>query len=99
MVVLKTNYVNHKKFANRLDYFGGWSANNHTKHALFHFRQQLSGLMDLMIVDADSLQSSIVSLRNSLPQVEETPLDLLKRMTFETNAVPHSPSLAKFLVS
>jgi len=73
VVVLKSNYVDHKKFANRLDYFGGWSTNNHTKHALFHFRQQLSGLMDLMITDADSLQSGIVSLRNSLPQVEETP--------------------------
>ncbi len=34
---LKANYVDHKKFANRLDYFGGWSATNHTKHALVHF--------------------------------------------------------------
>jgi hypothetical protein len=73
VVVLKSNYIDHKKFANHLDYFGGWSANNHTKHALVHFRQQLSGLMDLMITNADSLQSGIVSLRNSLPQVEETP--------------------------
>jgi hypothetical protein len=73
VVVLKSSYVNHKKFANRLDYFGGWSANNHTKHALLHFRQQLSGLMDLMITDADNLQSSIISLRNSLPQMVETP--------------------------
>jgi len=38
VVVLKSSYVDHKKFANRLDYFGGWSANNHTKHALLHFR-------------------------------------------------------------
>jgi hypothetical protein len=47
--------LDHKKFANRLDYFGGWSTNTHTKHALVHFRQQLSGLMDLMLTDADSL--------------------------------------------
>ncbi len=38
-----------------------------------HFRQQLSGLMDLMITDANNLQSGIISLRNSLPQVVETP--------------------------
>ena len=31
VAVLKANYVDHKKFANRLDYFGGWSATNHTK--------------------------------------------------------------------
>ena len=73
MAGLKANYVDHKKFANRLDYFGGWSATNHTKHALVHFRQQLSGLMDLMITDADNLQSGIISLRNSLPQTAETP--------------------------
>jgi hypothetical protein len=73
VVILKSNYVDHKKFANRLDYFGGWSATNHTKHALIHFRQQLSGLMDLMITDADNLQSGIISLRNSLPQVVEPP--------------------------
>ncbi len=70
---LKANYGDHKKFANRLDYFGGWSATNHTKHALVHFRQQLSGLMDLMISDADNLQTGILSLRNSLPQITETP--------------------------
>ncbi len=29
--------------------------------------------MDLMITDADNLQSGIISLRNSLPQVAETP--------------------------
>ena len=73
VAVLKANYVDHKKFANRLDYFGGWSATNHTKHALVLFRQQLSGLMDLMMTDADNLQSNIISLRNSLPQVAETP--------------------------
>ena len=71
VAVLKANYVDHKKFANRLDYFGGWSATNHTKHALVFFRQQLSGLMDLMISDAGALQGNIISLRNSLPQ--ETP--------------------------
>ena len=73
VAVLKANYVDNKKFANRLDYFGGWSATNHTKHALVLFRQQLSGLMDLMMTDADNLQSNIISLRNSLPQVAETP--------------------------
>ena len=73
VAVLKANYVDHKKFANRLDYFGGWSATNHTKHALVLFRQQLSGLMDLMMTDADNLQSNIIGLRNSLPQVAETP--------------------------
>ncbi len=29
--------------------------------------------MDLMITDADNLQSGIISFRNSLPQVVETP--------------------------
>ena len=37
VIVLKSNYVDHKKFANRLDYFGGWSANNHTKTRSFPF--------------------------------------------------------------
>ena len=37
VVVLKANYVDYKKFANRLDYFGGWSATNHTKHVLVLF--------------------------------------------------------------
>jgi len=78
VVVLKSNYVDHKKFANRLDYFGGWSANNHTKHALFHFRQQLSGLM--------------------CRKLRKPPLGLLKRTTFETSTMRHSPSLAEFLV-
>ncbi len=97
VVVLKSNYIDHKKFANCLDYFGGWSANNHTKHALLHFRQQLSGLMDLMITDADNLQSGITSLRNSLPQVVETPLGPLKRTISEKNVMRPSPSSAESL--
>ena len=98
VAVLKANYVDHKKFANRLDYFGGWSATNHTKHALVLFRQQLSGLMDLMMTDADNLQSNIIGLRNSLPQVVETPpLDLSRRPISEKNVTPHSPFLVEFL--
>jgi len=93
---LKANYVDHKKFANRLDYFGGWSATNHTKHALVHFRQQLSGLMDLMITDADNLQTGIISLRNSLPQVTETPPGPIQVQDFREKRNAHSPSSVEF---
>ncbi len=67
VVALKTKYNDKAKYANRLDKYGGANTNDPTKHVLFHFRRQLSGLMDLMITDADNLQSSITSLRTSLP--------------------------------
>jgi hypothetical protein len=38
-----------------LDKYGVANANDPVKHVLFHFCQQLSGLMDLMITDADNL--------------------------------------------
>jgi hypothetical protein len=62
VVVLKSNYTDNKRYANRLDQYGGVNSNDPAKHALFHFRQQLSGLMDLMITDADNLQGSVKSL-------------------------------------
>jgi hypothetical protein len=73
VVVLKSNYTDNKRYANCLDQYGGVNSNDPAKHALFHFRRQLSGLIDLMITDADNLQSSIKSLQNSLPRVEEPP--------------------------
>jgi hypothetical protein len=73
VVALKTQYIDKVKYANHLDKYGGANTNDPAKHVLFHFRQQLSRLMDLMITDADILQSSITSLRTSLPRVEEPP--------------------------
>jgi hypothetical protein len=73
VVAFKTKYTDKAKYANRLDKYGGANPNDPAKHVLFHFRRQLSGLMDLMIIDADNLQSSITSLRTSLPRVEEPP--------------------------
>jgi hypothetical protein len=74
VITLKTKYTNKAKYATRLDKYGGSNTNNPAKHVLLHFRQQLSGLMDLMITDTDNLQSSITSLRTSLPRVDEPPL-------------------------
>jgi len=42
---------------------------------LVHFRRQLSGLMDLMIKDADILRNAITSLKTSLPRVDKTARD------------------------
>jgi hypothetical protein len=74
VVALKTKYTDTVKYANHLDKYGGANTNDLAKHVLFHFCRQLSGFMDLMITDAENLQSSITSLRTSLPRVEEPPL-------------------------
>jgi hypothetical protein len=68
VITLKAKYTNNTKYANRLDKYGGANTNDLAKHVLFHFRRQLSRLMDLMITDTDNLQSSITSLRTSLPE-------------------------------
>jgi hypothetical protein len=73
VITLKMKYTSNAKYANRLDKYGGANNNDPAKHVLFHFRRQLSRLMDLMITDADNLQCSITSLRTSLPRVEEPP--------------------------
>jgi hypothetical protein len=73
VVTLKTKYTDKGRYANRLEKYGGANTNDLAKHILFHFRRQLSGLMDLMITDADNLQGSITSLRTSLPRVDEPP--------------------------
>ncbi len=73
VITLKTKYTNKAKYATRLDKYRGSNTNDPAKHVLLHFRGQLSGLMDLMITDADNLQSSITSLRTSLPRVDEPP--------------------------
>ncbi len=70
IVVLKTNYANAASYSKRLQDNGGANTNNPARHILVHFRRQLSGLMDLMIKDADILRNTITSLRTSLPQVE-----------------------------
>jgi hypothetical protein len=62
VVTLKTKYTDKVKYATRLDKYGSANTNNPAKHVLLHFRRQLSGLMDLMINDADNLQSSLASL-------------------------------------
>jgi hypothetical protein len=67
VITLNTKYTSNAKYANCLDKYGGANTNDPAKLVLFHFRRQLSGLMDLMITDADNLQSSITSLRISLP--------------------------------
>jgi hypothetical protein len=59
-------------YATRLDKYGGINTNEPAKHVL-HFCRQLSGLMDLMINDADNLQGSLTSLRTSLPRVDDPP--------------------------
>ncbi len=55
VVALKTKYTDKAKYANRLDKYGGANTNDPAKDILFHFCQQLSGLIDLMITDADNL--------------------------------------------
>jgi len=75
IVVLKTNYADTSSYAKRLQDHGGANTNNPTKHVLVHFRRQLSGLMDLMIKDADILRNAITSLKTSLPRVDKTARD------------------------
>ncbi len=67
VVTLKTKYTDKAKYATCLDKYGGSNTNDPAKHVLLHFCRQLSGLMDLMITDSNKLQSSITSLRTSLP--------------------------------
>jgi hypothetical protein len=45
--------------------------NDPQKHALFHFRQHITYLMDIMLKDTDIIQSSIESLRASIPREED----------------------------
>jgi hypothetical protein len=67
VVILKTKYTDKATYATRLDKYGGVNTNGPASHIPFHFRRQLSGLMDLMIDDADNLQGSLASLWTSLP--------------------------------
>ena len=45
------------------------NVNGPGKHLLLHFRRQLTGLMDLLIKDADVIRTTVLSLKSSLPQV------------------------------
>jgi hypothetical protein len=70
ILVLKTNYANTAVYTKRLQEYRGINTNGLSKHLLFHFRRQISGLMDLLIKDADILRTTILSLKSSLPQVD-----------------------------
>jgi hypothetical protein len=70
IVVLKTNYADTAVYTKRLQEYGGININGLSKHLLFHFRRQISGLMDLLVKDADVLCNTILSLKSSLPQVD-----------------------------
>ena len=70
ILVLKTNYADTAIYTKRLQEFGGMNTNGLSKHLLFHFRRQISGLMDLLIKDANVLRTTILSLKSSLPQVD-----------------------------
>jgi hypothetical protein len=73
VVTLKTKNTDKARYAAWLDKYGSAYTNNPAKHVLIHFSRQRSGLMYLMIMDADNLQSSLTSLRISLPRVDEPP--------------------------
>jgi hypothetical protein len=70
IVVLKTNYADTAIYTKRLQEYGGINTNSLSMHLLFHFRQQISGLMDLLVKDANVLCNTIISLKSSLPQVD-----------------------------
>jgi hypothetical protein len=70
IVVLKNNYADTAVYTKRLQEYGGINTNGLSKHLLFYFRQQISGLMDLLVKDADVLCNAILSLKSSLPQVD-----------------------------
>jgi hypothetical protein len=70
IIVLKTNYADTATYSQRLEQYGGANTNGPSEHLLFHFRRQISGLMDLLIKDADVLRTTILSLKSSLPQVD-----------------------------
>jgi hypothetical protein len=70
IIVLKTNYADTAIYSNRLEQYGGVNTNGPAKHLLLHFRRRISGLMDLLIKDTDVLRTTILSLKSSLPQVD-----------------------------
>jgi hypothetical protein len=70
IIVLKTTYSDNAIYSNRLEQYGGINTNGLAKHLLLHFRRQITGLMDLLIKDADTLRTTILSLKSSLPQVD-----------------------------
>jgi hypothetical protein len=70
---LKSGYTEKKRYANRLDKYGGVNMNDPQKHALLHFRQHITYLMELMLKDADTIQGSLESLQASLPREEDSP--------------------------
>jgi hypothetical protein len=69
IIALKTNYAENAIYSNRLEEYGGMNVNGPGKHLLLHFGRQISGLMDLLIKDADGIRSTVLSLKSSLPQV------------------------------
>ncbi len=69
IIALKTMYADNSILANRLEAYGGMNVNGAGKHLLLHFRRQLTGLMDLLIKDADVIRTTVISLKSSLPQV------------------------------
>ncbi len=70
IIVLKTNYADTATYTKRLEQYGGVNTNGPSGHLLIHFRRQISGLMDLLIKDADVLHTTIPSLKSSLLQVD-----------------------------
>ncbi len=69
IVALKTMYSDTAIYSRRLEEYGGMNVNGPGKHLLLHFRHQLTGLMDLLIKDADVIRTTVLSLKSSLPQV------------------------------
>ena len=70
IIALRTNYADTAIYAKRLEEYGGGNTNAPAKHVLFHFRRQISGLMELLIKDADVVRTTILSLKSSLPEVD-----------------------------
>ena len=71
IVALKTMYSDTAIYSRRLEEYGGVNVNGPGKHLLLHFRRQLTGLMDLLIKDADIIRTTVISLKSSLPQVHK----------------------------
>ncbi len=69
IIALKTMYADTAILSRRLEEYGGMNVNGPGKHLLLHFRCQLTGLMDLLIKDADVICTTVLSLKSSLPQV------------------------------
>ncbi len=70
IIVLKINYADTATYTKRLEQYGGVNTNGPSRHLLIHFQRQISGLMDLLIKDADVLRTTILSLKSSLLQVD-----------------------------